>query len=402
MPIYAVSYYTSEGTYKKREIEADTEAAAKGVLRKEGLFPTGAKVLKKSSRISSIKLNVREQIELFEQLELYLGAGVLTADALDEIRNAAAAAKVRLVADAMYKSLATAKRPLSECFEQFPASFPASVVAVIRVGETNGADDLALVFGNIKERIEYDEQAKAEIKRGISYPIFLCCMAFGLVVLTMLYFVPKAAELLKELNAPMPIYTLRVIAVANFLLTYWPAFVGLFFTPAILRMGRRVPGFAHAMDKLFLRMPVFGRIYCYLATAQFAHYYNSLRTAGNNTDTILHLCVELSPNLAWQAAIRRIRERVTVTGKQKLWVACSEEPFFPEPAISLIKVGEERGCMEKVFKSIAGYYSRTARESINAMLRWLTPVVTITVGVFIFTILGCLFAPIFTILTNIG
>jgi type IV pilus assembly protein PilC len=400
MPAYSVSFYTAEGRYHRRTVDADSSEAASMAVRRDGLHPVSVKETARDSRASKIRLTVREQIHFFELLELHLAAEVRTVDALEDIRNTVDSRNTRKVVEVMYRGLSAAKLPISECFALFPRSFPEAVVSVLRAGEGAGVKELAKAFTHIRERLEYDEQKRAQIKRGLSYPALLIAASFGLIIFVMLYFVPKAAALLHELNAPMPLFTQRVIGTAEWMMHHWPMFAALLFVPAIVRTGRRIPGAALALDKLFLHLPIFSRIYREIATAQFAHYYNSLRSAGGQPDEVLTLCETLSGNLAWQASIRRIRENVT-TAKLPLWEACQAETYFPRQAVSLIRTGEKNGNLDLSFGSIAKYYAETARQRIDDMLQWLTPVVTVVLAVVVFGILYALFSPLFSIIAKL-
>src|SRR6266540_1333061 len=150
MPTYAVQFYTAEGRYLRRTIDADTVEAAKAALRREGHHPVSARPAKRNSRLLKVRLTTRQQVELFEQLELHLGSGVEAASALDEIRQSASHKSVRTVADVMYRSLATAKLPISDCFAMFPRSFPPSIISEIKAGEVGGRPALAKTCATLR------------------------------------------------------------------------------------------------------------------------------------------------------------------------------------------------------------------------------------------------------------
>lgn len=403
MATFSVSFYTAEGNFRSRRIDADTAEAAEQALRIEGLHPTS---IKESVRVShrrfGIKLSARELIDIYQHLELHFSSGILAVEALGVLKDASPSKNTRMVLQEIYQCVYHAKLGLSAAFAQFPLSFPPATIAMIQAGEGGGSIALAKIFSDIRDQIEFNERNLNAFRRGISYPALVVGLSLALVIFMMTFFVPKVSRFLRELDAKMPSLTLYVVKVGDFFSNHWALIIGiLIFVPLVIRIARLTKMGAIATDRLFLRLPFFSPIYRDLATATFTKYYASLKRAGKQPGETLDLCERLFQNRALAGQISEIRHNVVIRSLP-LSKAFSLSSFFPKEAVVLIASGEKTANLEFCMERLSAFHSSRARDRIERSIFWLNPAIIITLGVIVGTIIIAMFLPIITAITSIN
>ncbi|MBK9991129.1 MAG: type II secretion system F family protein [Verrucomicrobia bacterium] len=403
MASYTLNFYTAEGNYKKRVIDADSPQAAESILRAEGLHPTSVKeTARLDRRRYKIKLTPRELIDIYQHLELHFSSGILAVEALGALKDASASKHTRTVLHEIHQSVYHAKLGLSAAFAQFPRSFPPSTVAMIQAGEGGGSTALAKIFADIRDQIEFSERNRNAFRRGISYPALVITMSLALVIFMMTFFVPKVSRFLRELDAKMPTLTLYVVQTGDFFSRHWLLIIGSAIAiPLLVRLSRFTEAGTQLTDRLFLRLPFFNSIYRDLATATVTKYYASLKRAGKQPGETLELCERLFQNRAMAADIGEIRHNV-VTRSLPLSKAFSLSSFFPKEAVVLIASGEKTANLEFCMERLSSFHSARARDRIERAIFWLNPIIIIGLGAVVGTIIVAMFLPIITAITSIN
>lgn len=148
--------------------------------------------------------------------------------------------------------------------------------------------------------------------------------------------------------------------------------------PAAVCWLRRFPAIGLRLDSLFLRLPIVGRIYWYLAIALICRIYRSLYQANKPAPEIIDSCLDLVGNRAFRRGLGEARRKISLNGAT-LTAALAQSGLFPPLACLAIDVGEQSGKLPEAMDRVAAYFSARARERIAAAIAVLNPAMTLIV-----------------------
>lgn len=380
MPRLVAWTISTEGRRERRPIEARSIADARARLEASGFFvervlPTGA-----FDRIlNQTKISRRQQIHLFQQLEMLLSSGVLIPDALKKLKERFPDRRTRRVLSDVYEQIIDSRSALSKALGSYPRTFPPGVVSVIAAGEEAGTAVLAERFGDLAERLSFEDTNRRQVAKACAYPAFVVFLASLLYVFLLAAVFPRLTELLHSIGGTLPTLTQDVIGASLFVRRYWPALVvAIVGVPLLAWFTRMLPGIGLAIDRGFLGLPLVGSIYRYLTVALVCTIYRSLYKASKPAPEIIDACAKLVGNRAFAAGLQRIRTKVT-SGGVTLSTALDESGLFPPLACVAIELGEQSGRLEEALERVAKFYSREARDAITSLIAVVNPAMILLV-----------------------
>lgn len=396
MPLFAVTAFTPESRAVRQLVQAGSRDAAGALVRRQGLFPT--EIREKRSFFSApsrLRLSRRELVDLFVHMEMQLAGDIKVVEAVNALKDSLPSPKLKYVLREVYDQLTTSKANLTNSFRLFPRSFPPDVLTVIEAGEETAS--LPERFAELRDRLEFTNALRETITRALQYPLFVTLIGCGLITFFMGRIVPQLSQILRELNAELPLFTQRVIAVSDWFGAFWlPLLVALVAVPAGYIFARRWPRFAMIADTLALRVVFFGSIYRQLSCALIARIYRSLYLAGKSPHEILDLCSTLVNNLALRSSLRSMKRHITEGAT--IAQAFGRAGVFPPEACAIVASGEEGSHLDKALHRIATFYSEEGRRRITGMAAWIGPVAIIILAVFVGIVLVAMFLPFFNLI----
>jgi type IV pilus assembly protein PilC len=102
----------------------------------------------------------------------------------------------------------------------------------------------------------------------------------------------------------------------------------------------------------------------------------------------------MSSNDVIKQAVTNTRERI-VEGSS-ISTSMVAVNFYPTMVIKMIQVGEESGSLPSMLERTADFYERKVDAMLSAMLALLEPIMIVTVGGIVLTVVLALYLPIFT------
>lgn len=401
MPTFSVTATTSEGHQVSQTVSGANEVDVRQQLRAKGLFPTSIKE-PMGSRLSrgNLKASHEEVCHLFEQLELQMAEGVLPEQAIAALKDEFPSKRIRIILREVHAALASSKSNLPQAFGLFPRTFPPDVLTIIEAGQSSGSAALAIRFGDLRERLQFNQEVRRTVMGAVAYPAFVLFLGSLLIVFLLGNVFPKMIDLLFSLGADLPPLTLAVVGVSKFFQHYfWLIIIAIVAIPAGLFLMRRMPRTAFLMDRLMLGMPLLGEIYRSLVTALVAKNYRSLYVVGMPSPEALDLCARMVGNRAVQEHIRQVRREV-LAGKS-LGTAFRKVGYFPSMACMTIATGETAGRLDVALNRVAAFYEKDAKRKISVSVEVLKPVVVVVAVAVVGAVLLSFFLPLISILQNI-
>ncbi|MCB1585579.1 MAG: type II secretion system F family protein [Xanthomonadales bacterium] len=374
------------------EIKAKSLTVARSELRRQNINVN--QIVKKRKPLFSQGKPIKAQdIALFSrQLATMMESGVPMVQAFEIIeggqKNPNMAKMLKDIKNNIQSGLS-----LSESLGKHPLHFDELYCNLVAAGEKAGVlDELLDTIATYKERTE---EIKGKIKKALYYPAAVIVVAFGVSALLLLKVVPQFEEMFKSFGADLPGLTQMVVHASealqeNFLL-YLGIFVGVIV--GFIQLKKRSLKFAHALDRLSLKLPIVGNILNNAAVARFARTLSTTFRAGVPLVEGLDTVAGAVGNVVYGDAIKKIKEDVS-TGHQ-LQLAMQQTGIFPHMVVSMAAIGEESGNLDAMLAKVADYYEQEVANDVDAMSSLIEPLVMVLIGGIVGVMIVAMYLPIF-------
>ena len=414
MPSFEYKGISGEkNTYAEGVIEAINKDEAAYRLRQKKIIITainpakGQKAEKKAKdpnaptffdRFSKIK--PKEVVMFTKKLATMARAGLPILDSLQMAHDQVQDKKLKIIINKVSTDLRGGS-DLSTCFERSPQIFDNIYVNMIKAGETSGKLDIFL--DKLVEILEKREKIKSEIASAMRYPLIIFSIATLVTVFMIWKVVPVFANMYGGMGVELPGPTKFLIGANEFITGS-----GGIITVIILTMmyytykyfHKNNKGFKSFIDKISLKLPLFGPIVVQSSIARIALIKSNLFAAGVDVLEILDIAMSSTTNVHYIAALNNVKRGVFSGEDMSKLVA--KEDVFPVTYSQLIAVGEKTGNLEEMFTSIAAYYEEEFDNVIEKLSSMIEPLAMVIIGGIVGTLLLAMYMPIFNAGSAIG
>jgi type IV pilus assembly protein PilC len=385
-----------EGTDKKgKKIKGEMKAGGEGfvnaTLRRQGI--TVLKIKKQSAFNRAGGKVTEKDVTLFtRQLATMMKAGVPLLQAFDIVgKGHSNPAVAKLLAD--IKADVETGSSLSQSFRKYPLYFDNLFCNLINAGEQAGILDALLDrLATYKEKIL---AIKSKIKSALFYPISIIVVAFVITAVIMIFVIPAFKELFSSFGATLPTPTLVVMAISDFFVQYWWAIFSsiggsiwfFFYT------WKRSEKMQSAMDRLLLKVPIFGHLVMISTVARFARTLSTMFAAGVPLVDALDSVAGACGNRVFYDATKRIQSEIS-TGTS-LTVAMQNSEVFPNMVLQMVSIGEESGALDSMLSKVADFFEEEVDDAVEALSSLMEPIIMVVLGTLIGGLVIAMYLPIF-------
>ncbi len=379
------------GKVVRGETRAGGEAQVSANLRRQGILLTKVKK-RRISGGSSVK---QKDIALFtRQLATMMKAGVPLLQAFDIVgRGAVNPRLTKLLGD--IRSDVETGTSLSAAFRKHPMHFDALYCNLVEAGEAGG------ILEQLLERLAiYQEKTlaiKSKIKSALMYPIAVLVVAFLVVVIIMIKVIPAFKDVFSSFGADLPAPTLLVIAMSEFFVAWWPVLFGVIAGGGYMFMQtwKRSVKMQMVMDRLLLRIPVFGNLINKSVIARWTRTLSTMFAAGVPLVEALDSVGGASGNAVYAEATQKIQRDVS-TGSA-LTTSMQGTGVFPNMVIQMASIGEESGSLDHMLGKAAEFYEEEVDDMVKGLSSLMEPIIIVVLGTVIGGIVVAMYLPIFKI-----
>ncbi|MGR8998835.1 MAG: type II secretion system F family protein [Gammaproteobacteria bacterium] len=399
MPLFAYKAVNNAGEIEEGVRDAGDEQLLIAALQTEGYIPIrvvpastktflGLSMSPRQSRLSQkeIALFTGELATLLESgLPLDKSLSVLMGIADDNERLS------KLIARVLERVKGGAA--LADALEKQTGTFTKFYLNMIRAGEAGGS--LGEVLSRLSEYLERSKELKDTVSTALIYPGILLIMSLASLFVMLTFVVPQFTEMFESAGKALPVSTQIVVALAEWLQSYWWALVlAVVLISAYMNFQLADPVTKKVWDKRFLELPLAGNIILNKETANISRTLGTLLGNGVSILTALVIVRETVDNLELAAAIQDAEAQLK-QGKN-MSDALMGKGIFPKMAMQMIKMGEETGRLEEMLLRVANIYDKQLRIEIQRMLALLEPALIISLG---FMIAGIIVSILLAILS---
>lgn len=378
-----------EGKAVRGEMRAASEAVVQSTLRRQGVLV--GKVTKQ--RFKGGKKITDKDITLFtRQLATMMKSGVPLLQSFDIVGRGHANPSVgKLLLD--IKADVETGSSLSQAFRKYPLYFDVLFCNLVAAGEQAGIlDSLLDRLATYKEKIL---AIKSKIKSALFYPIAVIVVAFIITAVIMIFVIPAFKDVFKSFGADLPAPTLIVIAISDFFVAYWWAIFGIIGGTiyGFLEAWRRSEKVQMAMDRILLRLPVFGDIVRKSVIARWTRTLATMFAAGVPLVESLESVGGAAGNYVYKVATRQIQGEVS-TGTN-LTTAMQNTNLFPNMVNQMVAIGEESGALDSMLSKVADFFEAEVDDAVEAMSSLMEPMIMVILGTLIGGMVVAMYLPIF-------
>lgn len=377
------------GKIVRGEMRAGGEAMVSASLRRQGILTTKVK----KRRMSGGRSIKQKDIAIFtRQLATMMKAGVPLIQSFDIVARGSTNPKMtRLLTD--IRTDVETGTSLSSAFRKHPLYFDSLYCNLVEAGEAGG------ILEALLERLAlYQEKTMAlknKIKSALVYPVAVMVVAFVVLAVIMIFVVPAFKDVFTSFGADLPAPTLFVIAMSEIFVKYWYLIFGILGggTYFFLQSWKRSVRMQKAMDRLLLRVPVFGDLVNKSCIARWTRTLSTMFAAGVPLVEALDSVGGASGNAVFQEATEQIQKDVS-TGAA-LTTSMQTTGVFPTMVIQMCAIGEESGSLDHMLGKAAEFYEDEVDEAVKGLSALMEPFIIVILGVMIGGIVVSMYLPIF-------
>ncbi|HEY8370359.1 MAG TPA: type II secretion system inner membrane protein GspF [Thermodesulfobacteriota bacterium] len=397
MAVFEYRGVGADGRPAKGIVDAESARAARAKLRKDGIFPTevreesaGRSLAGRPGRRAGRRVSATDLAVTTRQLATLVGAAVPLVESLRALADQVEHPTLKPVL-ARVRERVNEGASLADALADHPRIFTPLYVNMVRSGEASGALDI--VLGRLADFTEKQARLRGRLGAAMIYPIIMLVVGTGILAFLLTYVVPQIAQVFAEQKVVLPWLTRALLAVTDVLRGYWWLILGLVAAAALgLDRYRRTPKGRETLDRLWLRLPVFGRLVRMAAVARATRTLSTLLGAGVQMLPALGIVAAVVDNRVLAGAIEAARTRVAEG--ESLSEPLRRSGQFPPIVTHMIAVGERSGELEAMLSKVADAYDEVVETRIAALTALLQPVMILAMGAVVLLVVLAILLPI--------
>ncbi len=388
----------TNGKQQKGVLEADTARQIRSQLRDKGLTPLNVDaVTNKQSSGKSFsfqrgrKLTAADLSLVTRQLATLVQAALPIEESLKAVADQCEKDWVKSMMLAV-RARVVEGHTLADALQEFPTSFDTLYCAMVSAGEKSGF--LAGVLQRLADYTEKRQYLRNKVVVALIYPAFLVLVALGVVSFLLSYVVPMVVEQFMTMNAELPVLTVIVIALSEFIQSWGlVSLVAIILVVVAIKALLRSPVRRKKWHSLLLKLPMIGKVTIGLNSARFARTLSIMIASGVPLLEGLRIAGEVMTNLVMKDAV--ITAAGMVSEGASLRKSLGESGLFPPMMLHMIASGENSGELEQMLERTADHQDQEFETLVTVSLGLFEPLMILVMGILVLLIVLAILLPIF-------
>jgi len=399
--IFQWSGKTAKGTIESGEMTAASKDDVITQLRRRNIVATVVnEKTKKPGGFSFGAKRVKDKdiVVFTRQFATMIDAGLPLVQALDilstQVENKTLSRTLQQV-----KSDVESGATYADALKKHPRVFTELYVNMVAAGEAGGILDT--ILNRLAQYIEKAMKIKKKVKGALVYPIVVSTIAVSVIAVIMIFVVPTFTQMFASLGGTLPLPTRMVVGLSNFIAGPGGVIaLGLViaFIIFIVQIRRTEKG-QHVIDKILLKMPIFGVLLNKVAVAKFTRTLGTLVSSGVPILDGLEITAKTSGNKVIEYAIMDVRKGVV--GGKTLAEPITKAKVFPPMVTHMIAVGESTGALDAMLSKIADFYDDEVDAVVSNLTAMMEPMLMVFLGGSVGFIVVAMYLPIFRLMSLI-
>jgi type IV pilus assembly protein PilC len=409
MPTYRFEAMNAQGQSVKNEIDALNEEEAIQKIRAQKLFPTsikekidrskgavGKKGKKKGGGFSIGGVSNKQLTTFTRQLSTLQDAGLPIVRSLKILEGQLKAGVLKNVLVGVGDDV-EGGMTLSESLARHPKAFDKLYVNMVRAGEIGGVLDA--ILQRLADFREKAQRLKKKIMGAMIYPVAVLLVAGGIVAGIMIFIVPKFTKMFAEMDVTLPPMTILLMNASDFIATksHW-GLMGAVGAVIVVKAIGATTGGRYAIDKVKLKIPLFGNIINKATIARFTRTLGTLVASGVPILEALNITKDTAGNAVVSRAISHVHD--SIREGESIAEPLAQSKICDDMVVNMIDVGEETGDLDKMLLKIADQYDEDVDVAVEGLTSLIEPIMIVVLGGIVGFIVIALFMPLIELMNN--
>ncbi|MBM0740445.1 type II secretion system F family protein [Phormidium sp. CLA17] len=407
MPTFVARVQDGSGSRTER-IVAESLREARASFRERGIL---VKELKQQERLSfnfslkglrdsTARVTVKDKAIFSRQFAALVNAGVAMVRGLGVLSEQCENPKLKRALLGVSADVQQGVS-LSDSMRKYPECFDALYVAMIQAGEVGGVLDE--VLNRLAKLLEDVARLQNQIKAAMSYPVTVGSLAILIFFGMVRFLLPIFATIFADIGVELPAFTQAMMNISYFVQNIFNVAMTIAVVVGVVfaykqyyktRLGKET------VDRIMLKMPLFGDLIQKSATARFCRTFGSLTRSGVPILTCLEIVRDTAGNQIIANAVDEARREIQTGGM--ISIALQKEQVFPLMAIQMISIGEETGELDKMLSKVADFYEDEVEQAVKALTSIMEPIMIVLLGGMVGSILLAMYLPMFAVFEKLG
>ncbi len=400
MAVYEYRGLDPAGRDLKGIIDADSPRLARAKLRRSGIFPTEILIdrhMKKSGvegvSIGALvsRISIQEISIMTRQMATLVGAGLPIVEALTALIDQTENVRLKKVITQVRESVNEGSS-LADAMRRFPKVFSELYANMINAGESSGALDI--VLKRLADFMENQVMLRNKVLAALTYPIILVLVGIAILSFLLVFVVPKVVRIFDDLQQALPIPTVILIAVTDFLGDYWWAILVVVGGSILaLRQYAATEKGHQNYNRMILRIPIVGKLLRIIVTTRFARTLAILLNSGIPLLQSMDIAKAVVNNVVIADAIESAKEGIREG--ESIAEPLRRSKILPPMVTHMIAVGEKTGELEQMLFKVSEAYDSEVETTMSRMTSLLGPIVILVLGGVVLFIVLAILLPMF-------
>lgn len=403
METFSYKAVDASGKDVKGAVEAESRDEAARKIKEQGFTPVSiAKqgVLDKDVNVSFLgkkKIPARDMSVFCRQFSSILKAGVSVINALEmlseQTENKKLQEAIKRTQDSVEKG-----ETLSDSMKQ-NEEFPSILVDMVKAGEASGSLENSLTRMAIQ--FEKDAKLKGVVKKAMMYPIVLLCVMIGVIIVMLTFVIPSFMTMFEDLDSELPVTTRAILAMSNSLKHYWFIYIIVIVGIVVgIKLYGNTDAGRHNLDKLKLKIPVFGLLQTKSACASFARTMSTLLQAGMPMIDALEISASTMKNVLFYDGLEKVKNGVSLG--LPLSNQLKSTGLFPPMVVHMVGIGEETGNVEEMLTNSAVYYEEEVEVQTQTLTSLMEPIIIVLMALVVVMLIMAIYQPMIQLYNTLG
>lgn len=398
MPVFVWEGKLADGTLKKGEVDAESKASVNTILKRQRITPIKVKSKPKNIVLLKQKVKTKELVVFVRQFATMINAGLPLVQCLEILGTQQANAEFKRIITTVRQDVEGGST-FAEALKKHPQVFDDLFINLVAAGELGGVLDI--ILNRLAVHMEKSEAIKGKVKSAMVYPIIVICVAVIVVAVLMIFVIPTFKEMFVSFGGTLPAPTLMVISMSNFFRGYWWVMIIIIVALIVaFRYAMKVPRIRYQIDKVFLKLPLFGPLLRKVAVAKFSRTLSTMISSGVPIMDGLEITSKSSGNMVIEEGIRNVRQAIS-EGKP-MADPLEATGLFPGMVVQMVSVGEATGALDNMLAKIADFYDEEVDAAVSALTASLEPMLMVFLGGTIGFLVVAMYLPIFKMGAVVG
>ncbi len=406
---YSYQGYESSGTVKRGQVEAASSDEAREKLSRQGLFVTeltkaGSEAADEDARRGGarapwkIMKRLSRLCEFSRQLSVLVSTGTPLVQALSAVERQASDDEWKAILRDLRERVEQGSS-LAEAMMEHPVEFDALTHSLIAAGESAGnmPEMLKRLGGIARQR----QKTMQTVMGAMLYPCLLIMVSFIVIVVMLVFVVPRFAGMFESLDAKLPSTTAFLLMLGDMIRAWWfvivPVVVGV---PIAIFFALSKPAGRRFADRAMVTLPVLGPVARSLSLARIARLLGTLLTSHVKLLEALELTRQACGNSLYRELLTSASAKVT-TGEDLARVFTNNKLISPAFA-ETVRNGEQTGRLGEALTGLSVFMDEDNETAVKSLTSLIEPIILVVLGVVVGFVALSLFLPLFDLTASAG